>query len=175
VLGLTVASVVGLGYILWNTLVCTSRDGRVQASRYLAARLARKAIQGTDIEEELTSVYADLAILMADADLVSFRALVQSLAQVPRCYTRFAVRLDGLQLELLWGCHIDVMGHVVGRGAYNPSASKPGPIAVRFALEHSQALAKELIACIESADPRNLAAATRTIQWPQVWAALRAS
>jgi len=164
-LGLTVASMVGLAYILFATLACTGPDGRLRASRFLAARLAGKAIQGRSLEEELTLVYADLALLMADADLASFRALVQSLAQVPRCYTRFAARLDGLQLELLWGSHIDVMGHVVGRGAYSTSASKHGPIAARFADEHAQALSGELMACVGGADPQNLAAASRTIQW----------
>ena len=164
-LGLMATSMVGLAYILFTTLICTGPDGRIRASRFLAARLAGKAIQGMNTEEEQTIVYADLALLMADADLASFRALVRSLAQVPRCYTRFAEEPNGLQLDLLWGFHIDVIGHVIGRGAYSPSANKPGPIAARFAREQCLALRKEFMACIEGADPQNLAAATRTIQW----------
>jgi hypothetical protein len=163
VLGLTMASVLGLAYILLNTLECTGLKGRVHASRYLAARLAGKAIQGASLEEELTIVYADMGILMADADLASFRALVQSLAQVPRCYTRFVPGVDRLQLQLLWNVHVQVMAHVVGRGAYNPSASKPGPIAARFADEYGQVLAKELHAYVKGADAQNVAAASETI------------
>lgn len=90
---------------------------------------------------------------------------MRSIAQVPRCYTRLASRPDGLQLELLWNMHVQVMAHVIGRGAYSPSASRPGPIAARFASIHGAVLATELQTCVSTADDLNLAAATQTVQW----------
>lgn len=165
VLGLTMASVLGLAYILWNTLACTGLEGRTHASRYLAACLAGKAIPNEHLREQLTIVYADLVLLMADADLASFRALVRSLAQVPRCYTRLSDRPHGLQLDKLWEVHSDIMRHVLGRGDYSTSVSKPGPIAARFAAEHARALSGEFMACVRRVDPQNLAAAARAIRW----------
>jgi hypothetical protein len=57
------------------------------------------------------------------------------------------------------------MANVLGRGAYAPTTSRPGPIAARFARVHAHVLADELLEAIESADPLNLGAATRTIKW----------